>query len=191
MVNSPTNGSTVIGRYAYAVYHEGGLLDANVAGYPMGNSSPPATGTNQYAYKPALSYADLTQIGLTQAQVDQLVAWRNYASARWQGHFNHLLYTSIGSNYYASVMNNPSGFINVSGTGLNPGTGILGSSGQSDRMFASRQELIAFMQRGFGAIRDRPQRTQLSRHLYTRHQSAEHRSRSDAAKDPGHELRRK
>ena len=65
MVTSPTNGTSVIGRYAYAIYNEGGLLDANVAGYPVGSSSPPATGTNQYAYKPALAYADLTQIGMT------------------------------------------------------------------------------------------------------------------------------
>ena len=31
----------VIGRYAYAIYDEGGLLDLNVAGYPMNPSTAP------------------------------------------------------------------------------------------------------------------------------------------------------
>ncbi len=34
MKTSTTNTSSVIGRYAYAIYDEGGLLDTNVAGYP-------------------------------------------------------------------------------------------------------------------------------------------------------------
>src|SRR5438034_8707924 len=32
--------SAVIGRYAFAVYDEGGLLDMTLAGYPQGSSSP-------------------------------------------------------------------------------------------------------------------------------------------------------
>ncbi|MGC3989733.1 MAG: hypothetical protein QM796_08670 [Chthoniobacteraceae bacterium] len=50
------DGNVVIGRYAYNVYDEGGLLDANVAGYP--SSSTLAHSSN----KTALSYADVTQI---------------------------------------------------------------------------------------------------------------------------------
>ncbi len=46
----------IVGRYAFAIYHEGGLLDVNAAGYPS------TTSTTQSAYKPALAYADLTQI---------------------------------------------------------------------------------------------------------------------------------
>ena len=39
--------SSVIGRYAYAVYDEGGLLDANVAGYPTcGSTGYPPAGSN-------------------------------------------------------------------------------------------------------------------------------------------------
>ena len=34
MITSPTSMSSVIGRYAYAIYDEGGLLDMNVAGHP-------------------------------------------------------------------------------------------------------------------------------------------------------------
>jgi Tfp pilus assembly protein PilX len=89
-----------IGRYAYNIYDEGGLLDVNAAGYPdlTGFSvSPQAT---YPAYKKSLAYADLTQLlGITsgtdpagrpitglptarQVQVIQtLVGWRNYASS--------------------------------------------------------------------------------------------------------------
>ncbi len=152
LLTSATNSTSVIGRYAYAIYHEGGLLDANVAGYPMGNSTPTASGTSQFAYKPALAYADLTQVGLTQTQVDELVAWRNYASTQAPGtSFQNPGFTQAsGSNYYNFVLSNPSGFLSVSSTGLNNAGSMSTTSGQSDRMFGSRQELIAFMERGLG-----------------------------------------
>lgn len=139
-----TGSNAILGRYAYAVYHEGGLLDANVAGYP---SAPATTGTLS-AYKPALAYADLAQIpGLSGTAGDALVAWRNYASAEASqssflasGNFS----ASSGLNYYKYVISNPTGFLRVSGT-------TLGSNGQSsDRMFGSRQELIRFMRNGLG-----------------------------------------
>ncbi len=146
---SATNSTTVIGRYAYAIYNEGNLLDANVAGYPS------TTNTNtQSSYKPVLAYADLTQVGLTQGQIDQLVAWRNYASATVPGasYQNPQFTGSSASNYYSFAISNPSGFLAVSSTGLNPGNsnGLLGPKGQSDRMFGSRQELISFFENGLG-----------------------------------------
>src|SRR5438132_2620341 len=58
--NGPTvitqTSSSVIGRYAYAVYDEGGLLDANVAGYPTG------TTTIQSGRKGSIAFADLTTL---------------------------------------------------------------------------------------------------------------------------------
>ena len=62
---SADNPATVVGRYAYTIYDEGGLLDANVAGYPSTST------TNQSAYKPATAYSDLKQIGLTAEQSDR------------------------------------------------------------------------------------------------------------------------
>ena len=66
------------GRYAYTIYDEGGLLDANSAGYPTG------TAPEQTAYKTSLAFADLTQLKdasgnqlLTQAQIDSIINWRN------------------------------------------------------------------------------------------------------------------
>jgi hypothetical protein len=148
---SATNTGTVIGRYAYAVYNEGGLLDVNVAGYPSTTNT-----NNQSSYKPVLSYADLTQVGLTQPQVDQLVAWRNYASAQTPGpsyqnpEFNGTN-NGLGTAYYNFVTSNPSGFLTVSSTNLNNNGEMESTSsaqGSSDRMFGSRQELISFMQKG-------------------------------------------
>ena len=146
MVTSSSNSATVVGRYAYAIYHEGGMLDANVAGYPLGPGYPgsPITSGSQSSYKPALAYADLTQIGLTQQQSDQLVGWRNDASAQTTGTFPNLSFNAgAGLNFYRNVIANASGFLRVSGTALN-------RNNQSDRMFGSRQELIRFMRNGLG-----------------------------------------
>src|SRR5206468_12664947 len=49
--------SSVVGRYAYAVYDEGGLLDTNVAGYPTG------TTVTQSGRKGSVAYADLSALG--------------------------------------------------------------------------------------------------------------------------------
>src|SRR5713226_38895 len=48
----------VIGRYAYAIYDEGGLLDMNVAGYPSG-----MTVTTQSGRKGSIAFADLKVLG--------------------------------------------------------------------------------------------------------------------------------
>jgi Tfp pilus assembly protein PilX len=149
---SSTNGNTVVGRYAYAIYHEGGLLDANVAGYPSFAASD--TGTAQYAYKPALATADLTQLGLSQSQVNQLVGWRNYATTQAQGDYPNYTYPrTTGSLYLTYATANPTSYLRVSGTQLNL-DGVMASGpnaqGQTDRMFGSRQELIDFVQKGLG-----------------------------------------
>ncbi len=144
---SGTGSSTVVGRYAYNVYDEGGLLDMNVAGYPV---SPSTTSTNQFAQlKPGLSYADLTQVGLTQQQVDAVVGWRNYASMQlssgsFPNYNNDTFPSAYGTNYYNYVVSNNNGFLGVSGT-LDTGNGSQSSPGQTDRAFATRQQLIAFL----------------------------------------------
>src|SRR5436305_1402260 len=78
VITSPS--SSVIGRYAYAVYDEGGLLDMNVAGYPSG------TTVTQSGRKGSTAFADLRALGgypffnpdgSGVYQVDKLVGWRN------------------------------------------------------------------------------------------------------------------
>lgn len=133
---SPT--TSVIGRYAYAIYDEGGLLDMNAAG------TPTATGTTlaSFSYKIALACADLTQIPtgatttLPQSQIDSIIGWRNYASALPSGNFGSFTFdNAAAARYYSSVLSNTTGFLTTSGTSNN---------GQTDQMFPSRQALLAF-----------------------------------------------
>lgn len=75
-LNNPaiTNANYAVGRFAYAIYDVGGLLDITVAGHP---STLTAAQINQI--KGTLAGADLSAVGIT--NVDALVSWRNAASA--------------------------------------------------------------------------------------------------------------
>ncbi|MES2569625.1 MAG: hypothetical protein V4710_06170 [Verrucomicrobiota bacterium] len=141
--------SDVIGRYAYCIFDEGGLLDANVAGHPL---DPPtsrkrpgemtATQGIEVSRKGCTAFADLTEIGLTRFQVNQLVGWRNYASAKPSGTFPSLRFDSDPARiamdrYNHMVHSNVAGFLSVASTPLH--------RKQSDRMFTSRQELMRFL----------------------------------------------
>ena len=110
---SLTTTNSVVGRYAYAVYDEGSLLDVNVAGYvsaainsytsatPTTSYTDPTTGITQViSGKTYSAYADLTQLpGLSsgdgQTIVDNLIKWRD-ASVNLTG-------TSGGMNFYEAV----------------------------------------------------------------------------------------
>jgi hypothetical protein len=81
--------SAVIGRYALAVYDEGGLLDMTMAGYPSWSGNPSATCSPaptpwlvNVARKGIMAFADLTALGSAplQSEVDKIVGWRNYAT---------------------------------------------------------------------------------------------------------------
>ena len=146
--------TTVIGRYAYAVYNEGGLLDVNSAGYPSTSTAA------QYGGKgSSLGYADLTQLTdssgnqiLTRSQIDQLVGWRNYASLQQPvapagnptaappptpfsgGSFgSFVMNAGNAASYLTSITNAPSSFLNVSSAVYN---------NKTDQAFLSRQELL-------------------------------------------------
>jgi hypothetical protein len=101
--------TSVIGRYAYAIYDEGGLLDMNAAGYP----SP--TTILQYGRKGSLAFADLTGLssyGLSTTTIDNLVGWRNYASSQPSGTLNppsfNLNFSADATNtYYNFVLSDP------------------------------------------------------------------------------------
>lgn len=114
----------VIGRYAFAVYDEGGLLDMSVAGAPIKHASYPSP-DNQYGWanlsgcsvpsptpwlanvgrKGIAAFADLTALpaapstNLPQSQVDNIVGWRNYATTQRTG-------ANFGSFNYSGDPNN-------------------------------------------------------------------------------------
>ncbi len=84
-----------IGRYAFAVYDEGGLLDMSVAGYPgwtgnpgAGCSPAPTPWLVNVGRKGNVGFADLTALGTyapPQTQIDNIVGWRNYAMTQRPG----------------------------------------------------------------------------------------------------------
>ncbi len=117
--NASTNQQYVIGRFGYVVYDEGGLIDIAAGGYP---SSVTASSTTATANKGGQGYADLTQLGLTSAQSDKLVQWRNLASA------------SSASNY-----------LNYLGS-FAPQYGFMRAA-TGDNAFVSRQDFLRFWQK--------------------------------------------
>lgn len=138
-----TDPDFAIGRYAYAVYDEGGLLDVNVAGYPSNME------LTQAGRKGSLAFADLTVVGIPNGssddpkQGDRIVGWRNYASAQPEvdnsGTFPKFSFTtgSTGSiaRYFDFVRNDTTGFLSASTVLWN---------GASDQKFVDRQELLDF-----------------------------------------------
>lgn len=146
VILSATKGSAVGARYAYTIYDEGGLLDANVAGYPS-KSTP-----SQTAYKSALAFADLKQLtGISSlsapdAVIDSLVGWRNYASSSDPspvigGTFPSYTWAiANANNYYKSIIGNSTGFLSAANQSV--------VGGQTDRMFSSRQQLISLLTQG-------------------------------------------
>ncbi len=138
-LSSATNANYAIGRYAYAIYDEGGLLDINSAGYPSSS-----TGT-QSGPKGGLAYADLTQLTdgsgtplLTQTQIDQIVGWRNYATAQPSGTFpNYTFDTAGAARYQTLAISSSSNPLYVSGSSYN---------GNTDHTILNRQQLIKLLQ---------------------------------------------
>ena len=152
VITSPNNA--VIGRYSYAVYAEGGLLDMNVAGYPTN------TQATQSGRKGSPAYVDLTALASTDPnrlsnpdtagvyQIDRLVGWRNYATTQPTNNFpdtgppanKAFAYNFQGgpgpANLFTNyALGNTNGF-------LSPSTATWNN--RTDQMFVQRQQLIAF-----------------------------------------------
>ena len=154
--NGPTvitqPSSSVTGRYAFAVYDEGGLLDANVAGYPTG------TTTIQSGRKGSVAFADLTALtypipnSTSPYQIDNLVGWRNYATTQPTNKFpdaapapafaaNFRSSSTPATNFYNYVVNNTNGFLSTrNDITWAPSSNAL----RTDQGFVNRQELIVF-----------------------------------------------
>ncbi|GAT32875.1 hypothetical protein TSACC_21277 [Terrimicrobium sacchariphilum] len=75
-LNSPSQANTnyAIGRFAYAIYDVGGLIDVTVAGYPGGKLTP----ADVQKIKGTLAGVDLSALGI---DADALVKWRNAESS--------------------------------------------------------------------------------------------------------------
>jgi Tfp pilus assembly protein PilX len=131
--SSPNNDSYAIGRYAYAVYDEGGLLDVNASGYPSSGVT-----AAQYGLKGPSAFADLSQLGLTSGAINALVGFRNYASAQPSGNFPSFNFnTTSGTNFVNFVLSRSTGFLTVGTNTVGSGQNI-----RTDQTFVTRQTLI-------------------------------------------------
>src|SRR5205823_6813037 len=153
VLSNPTTDSggntvTPVGRYAYAIYDVGGLLDINVAGYPTNSS------VSQIGRKGSLGYADLSTQnilpypipngGSSAYQLDQLIGWRNYATTQPSNNFpdttfaaNFQTSSTAATNFYKYIVSNSNGFL-----GPNPMAALYNN--RTDQAFVNRQQLIAF-----------------------------------------------
>ena len=137
-LKSPTNANYAVGRYAYAVYDEGGLIDINSVGFP----SPAPAGTPYQAYRGSMAFVNLDNVTTTgtgtvsDSQVNKIIGWRNYASTQPSGVFHAFTFdTAALTRYVTSSLTRTDGLRNVSSTTWN---------GRTDQMFTSRQQMIAF-----------------------------------------------
>jgi hypothetical protein len=138
--STASNPNYVVGRYAYTIYDEGGLLDLNVAGYPSPAPSP-VTYVSTVGHKGMASFADLTTSGMSSGGINDLVGWRSYASVQPSGSFSSFSFDSNAANrYLTAIFLNTNGFMTVGATVWNNGT---------DQAFTSRQALLEF-QRSIG-----------------------------------------
>ena len=89
--NAAPSPSDVVGRYAFVVYDEGGLLDMNLAGFPdwTGSSAdnPVPTPTPwqvNVGRKGIIAFADLGALPSppTSSQMNKIVGWRNYGTTK-------------------------------------------------------------------------------------------------------------
>lgn len=146
----PKTNPKIVGRYAYAIYNEGGLLDINAAGFPI--TGPADT---MGAYRTNMGFVDLTKLQggsnskfstralFSNVEANSIVGWRNKASAQASGSVLSYSFSTGGgtaikpSPYFKTFMSNPKGFLQTANNSL--------PSGESDRAFVSRQQLIEFL----------------------------------------------
>jgi hypothetical protein len=140
---NPANMNYAVGRYAYAIYDEGGLLDANVVGFPSTISGDFTTKRGLLPQVDLNALADANGQVLTSSSIDAMIQWRNPGTLQAP-----LSYT----NY---VFNTTNGFTSVASVGdsvvvngipdpvLSPG----------DQAFVNRQDLISYFLANSGTLR--------------------------------------
>lgn len=131
------NAEYVIGRYAYAIYDEGGLLDINVAGYPSPTPGP----ASQVGRKGSIAFADLTALPTTGASfvsstaINRMIGWRNFAMLQPSGTFPNFTFTAAASSTFASHFLDKTRDFGVVATVV--------SGGRTDQALINRAQLIA------------------------------------------------
>lgn len=154
--------STVVGRYAFAAFDEGALLDVNVAGFPFFPTTPvsaatPGIPSTDVGRKGSVAFADLTGLPTSPTVItpttstpassswhsasatNDIVGWRNYASVQPAGSFTNFTFDAA-----ATVNGTGTRFLNLfldpTRTFLNVSTAT--SSGRTDQALINRGELL-------------------------------------------------
>jgi hypothetical protein len=163
----------VIGRYAYAIYDEGGLLDANVAGYPTDPSTAPIP-AQRLGRKGSIAFADLRHLcptgdcnaqdygffnptsgGQSIYQIDMLVGWRNYATtSQFPPVINNNDFANVTPSNKAFARNFQSAgpttsyynYVLGNGGGFLAPTPTVAPNGLTDQVFLGRKQLIGYEQ---------------------------------------------
>jgi hypothetical protein len=146
----------VIGRYAYAIYDEGGLLDANLVGLPSPSpgavtiASPSPSRTVYPARKGTVAFADLTALRLTSGgstpdplTISKIVGWRNYATTLVPTNRTFPDLSPSPTEFVTYFLNNRRDFLTVNPS-PNP-------KGRTDQAFTTRSKLIQLVVSGLGA----------------------------------------
>jgi len=143
-----TPNTSVLGRYAYAVYDEGGLLDINVAGFPNANSTD-ATYIKNIGRKGVLAFADLTAIGMSVSSsgggdpsygsIDNFIGWRNYLSALPSGAYSTFSFPANPINFVSYFLDQSRTFLAVAVPASYPTSG---SPPRIDQGFVTRSQLL-------------------------------------------------
>jgi type II secretory pathway component PulK len=132
-MRDPAAPDRAIGRYAYAIYDAGGLLDMNVAGY----LSAFGLSTAQTSAKGSLAFAELNCLPnfASEKSLNDICGWRNFATLQASGDFGlHNFSFGAGTSYFEFALNNPADFLKVAPVSWH---------NQTDQMFTNRQALIA------------------------------------------------
>jgi hypothetical protein len=152
----------VIGRYAYAIYDEGGLLDANLVGLPWPAPAPsstaiPAPSPNRTAYisrKGTVAFADLTALPLTPGvtpnpeTIRRMVGWRNYATLNVPTNGQGSTFPSLSpspSPFVTYFLDNTRDFLTVNSKNFLGATPAPNLKGRTDQAFITRSKLIQLL----------------------------------------------
>ena len=150
--------SDVIGRYAFAVYDEGGLLDMNLAGFPTWSGSsddgPVPTPTPwqvNFGRKGIVAFADLTAFPAptpTSSEIRRIVGWRNYGTTKQTatsfGRFSFQLSPNLQQDAWGSYLLD-FGDAPYADPAIYPFTSVpsdFGSNSRTDQALMSRRELL-------------------------------------------------
>ena len=151
--------TNVIGRYAYAIYDEGGLLDANLVGLPSPTpgavtiASPSPSRTAYISRRGTIAFADLTALPLTSGgstpnpmTISRLVGWRNYVTTSVPTNQTFPDLSPAPSPFVTYFLDNSRDFLAVSPTP----SATPSPQSRTDQAFATRSELIQLVLSSIG-----------------------------------------